>query len=114
MLIDMHEAIADRACAAIDNLRALELKMQFQLTPAAAWVLAMLEADRSGLSADDIHHESQTERHPFFRKEDLMQRLIAQIQDRLGKDATLTEQGVVKLTPLGRLRTRSALGASWK
>lgn len=109
MLIDMREALINRACAAIDDIRALQLQHALQLSPAAAWVVAKMEEDRAGVSADEIHYESRTERHPFFRKADMMERLVAQIHDRIGKDSTLTENGVVSLTPLGRLRIRRAL-----
>ncbi len=109
MLIDMREALANRACAAIDNIRALEIQHALHLSPAAAWVVVKMEADRTGVSADEIHYESHTERHPFFRKADLMVRLVAQIHDRIGNDSTLTENGVVRLTPFGRLRIRRAL-----
>lgn len=109
-VIQMQEAIADRACAAIDNLRALELQAGLKLSPAAAWVVAMMEDDRAGVSTDDIHHESHTERHPFFRKSDLMKSIVAQIHERIGGDSTLTESGVIRLTPLGRLRIRLAMG----
>lgn len=110
MLIDMREAMANRACAAIDNIRALEIQHALQLSPAAAWVLAKMETDRAGVPADEIHYESQTEQHPFFRKGDLINRLVSQIHDRIGGDSTLTEDGIVRLTPLGRLRVRRAIG----
>lgn len=110
MLIDLQEAMASRACAAIDNLRALEFQSALKISPAAAWVLAQLEADRAGVSADNVHYESHTERHPFFRKTDLMQRLVSQIHGCIGSDSTLTEAGTIRLTPLGRLRLMRVLG----
>lgn len=69
----------------------------------------MMEADRNGVSSDHIHYESHTERHPFFKKSELMDRLVAQIHERLGGDSTLTEGGTIRLTPLGRLRIRLAM-----
>lgn len=110
MLIDMREAMANRACSAIENMRALEIQQALQLSPSAAWVLAQMEADRSGVDAETMHNESAAERLPFFRNQALMKRLIDQIQSALGKDATLTENRIIALTPLGRLRLKKALG----
>lgn len=108
--IQLSAPIADRICPSIDNIRALEIQSALNLSASAAWVLVQMEANRSGVDADKIHYESPTERHPFFRKADLMERLISQIHNCLGKDATLTEHRTIKLTPMGRLRIKKALG----
>lgn len=93
--------IADRACAAIEDARAITLQAALSLSPAAAWTLAQMEADRNGIELAS---------HPFFWPSDLRIRLINQIHEAIGTDSTLTENGLIRLTPLGRMRIRNSVG----
>jgi len=107
MRVDLRSPIA---CGPIVDHRALELQTALNLSPSAAWVLAQMEADRSGIDAETMHYQSAAERLPVIRDQGQMKRLIGQIQSALGKDATLTENRIIALTPLGRLRLKKALG----
>lgn len=93
--------IADRACAAIEDARARTIQAALSLSSAAAWTLAQMEADRNGIELAS---------HPFFWPSELRIRLINQIHEAIGNDSTLTENGLIRLTPLGRIRIRNAMG----
>lgn len=110
MLINLRQELADRACAAIEDARAITIQAALALSPAAAWMLARMEADRDGVDAKAFRFDSILENYPFFRQSELMTRLIKQIHDAIGTDSTLTENGLIRLTPLGRLRIRNAVG----
>ena len=110
MLIFLRQELADRACAAIEDTRAITIQAALALSPAAAWMLARMEADRDGVDAKDFPHDDAFIKLPFLRKSPLMTRLINQIHDAIGTDSTLTENGLIRLTPLGRLRIRNTVG----
>lgn len=110
MLIVLREEMADRACAAIKDVRALSIQTALGTSPAASWMLAQMEADRHGIDAKDFRFDTILENYPFFRQSDLMARLVKQIHDAIGTDSTLTENGLIGLTPLGRLRIRNSIG----
>jgi len=110
MLIILRQELADRACAAIEDTRAITIQASLGLSPSAAWMLARMEADRDGVDAKDFRYDTILENYPFFRQSDLMARLVKQIHDTIGTDSTLTENGLIRLTPLGRLRIRTAIG----
>ena len=103
-------AFADRACAAIEDTRAIHLQLALDLSPAAAWMLAQMEADRKGISARDFPYDVTLANMPFFKQSDLITRLVEQIHTAIGPDSTHTENGLIRLTPLGRLRIKSSLG----
>ena len=109
MLIARRQSIADRACAAIEDVRASSIESALNLSPAASWMLARMEEDRAGVDAANFRFDTLRHSLPFFRLSDLTHRLIRQIHDAIGQDSTLTENGLIRLTPLGRLRIRMAL-----
>jgi hypothetical protein len=100
-VVNLRHEIADRACAACENARAITLQAALSLSPAAAWTVARMEADRNGI---------EQENHPFFWPSELRDHLINQIHDAIGTDSTLSENGLIRLTPLGRIRIRTAIG----
>lgn len=100
-VVNLRHEIADRACAAIEDARAITLQAALSLLPAAAWTVAQMEADRNGIELAN---------HPFFGPSELRDHLVNQIHDAIGTDSTLTENGLISLTPLGRLRIRNAMG----
>ena len=110
MLISRRQGIADRACAAMKDARAINLEQVLNLSPAAAWMLAKMEEDREGVDASDFPYDTMAQNLPFFRQSDLVARLTQQIHTAIGPDSTHTDNGLIRLTPLGRLRIKSSLG----
>lgn len=110
MMLSRRLAFADRACAAIEDTRAIHLQLALDLSPAAAWMLAKMEADREGVDARDFPYDIILVNLPFFRQSDLITRLVEQIHTAIGPDSTLSDMGLIRLTPLGRLRIRTKLG----
>lgn len=114
MLIFLRQELADRACAAIEDTRAITLEASLGLSPAAAWMLAQMETDRNGVDAKDFPHDDAFVKLPFLRQSPLMSRLVKQIHDAIGTDSTLTENGLIRLTPLGRIRIKKSLGELYR
>lgn len=110
MLIARRLGIADRACAALEDTRSINFQIVMDLSPAAAWMLARMEADRGGVDGQDFPYDTLVQNLPFFRKSDLVSRLTKQIHEAIGLDSTFTENGMIRLTPLGRMRIRKAMG----
>lgn len=109
MLIAQRQDIADRACAAIEDVRSVTIQSALDISPAAAWLLTRMEATPDGVDAGDFRFDCITQNYSFFRQPELMSRLVAQLHERLGGDSTFTDNGTIRLTPLGRLRIRLAL-----
>ena len=110
MILDLRTTIVDRACAALDDVRAVAIGEAFGLSAGAAWIAARLEEERQPLTRYTIRKRLPRSDLAILRNVGAIGPLMAQIRDKIGGDAVFSDQDGYRLTPLGRVRIRLALG----
>lgn len=109
MIIDLRMAMMNRACAALEDVRADAIGQAFALQPAAAWIVARMEEQPQVLTRFAIRRRLHRPSLALLRNVQALGPLMVEIRDALGADAILTEPDGYRLTPLGRIRIRIAL-----
>lgn len=109
MIVDLRTAIVDRACAALEDERALAIGEAFDLTAGAAWIVARLEEKHQALTRFAIRKRLPRSDLAILRNVGAIGPLVTQIRDKMGGDALFTDLDGHRLTPLGRIRIRVAL-----
>ena len=110
MILDLRTAIVDRACAALDDVRAVAIGEAFGLSAGAAWIAARLEEERQPLTRYTIRKRLPRSDLAILRNVGAIGPLMAQIREKIGGDAVFSDRDGYRLTPLGRVRIRLALG----
>ncbi|MNY42185.1 hypothetical protein D3C86_1770500 [compost metagenome] len=99
----------DRACASLEDVRAGAISEAFGLSPGAAWIVARLEEQPQALTRFAIRKRLPRSDLAILRNVGAIGPLMTQIRDKMGGDALLTDLDGHRLTPLGRIRIRTAL-----
>jgi hypothetical protein len=109
MIIDLRTAIVDRACATLEDVRAVAIGEAFGLSAGAAWIVARLEEEPRTLTRYAIRKRLPRSDLAILRHVGAVAPLMSQIRDKMGGDSVFTDPDGYRLTPLGRIRIRSAL-----
>lgn len=109
MIVDLRTAIVDRACAALDDVRAVAIGQAFDLSAGAAWIAAQLEEEPRALTRYSIRTRLPRSDLAVLRTVGAIGPLMSQIRDKIGGDAVFTDLDGYRLTALGRIRIRVAL-----
>ncbi|MNJ44880.1 hypothetical protein D3C77_399500 [compost metagenome] len=110
MIIDLPTALINRACAALEDPRAIAIAQALDLPAGAAWILARMEEEPQALARTAVRRRLPRSDLAILRGSLAIGPILNAIRDTLGADAILTEPDGYRLTPLGRVRIRLALG----
>lgn len=110
MITDLRIALVNRACAATKDTRAQSIGKALGLDAGPAWIIARLEEQPHGLTRYGIRQRLPRTDNAILRSGPAIGPIMSDIRDTLGHDAVFTDLDGYRLTPLGRIRIRIALG----